>query len=168
MSTSPVSTFKKLTTKLDAKLEKAMLKMNNRKSADKHWETAANTAKNNEPEQTNKSEQANTVDLFGNKVQRLNQMNNGNIDKQQNKAARRAVRKEKWAARRTAFKRNAKKVGKALIWPVVIVSGVVLAPVYLVAEVVFSVLSMVVMLVVRILDLIFCGPVLACLLCKEW
>ncbi|POS78018.1 hypothetical protein DHEL01_v203588 [Diaporthe helianthi] len=155
MSASHVSTFKKLTTKLDAKLEKARLKMHKTKSMHKHGKTIT------KPEQTNLAQQVNlkTVELYHDKVQKLPQTNeteqrdamelqrvgdevqqisqttSRETTKQQNKAAR---RKGKWAARRTAFKSNAKKVGKALLWPVVIVGGFIIALVYLVAEIVFS------------------------------
>lgn len=114
------------------------------------------------------TEQNNTMELqqISDEMQQLCQTSSQNMTKQQTKAARRAARKEKWAARLASLKCNAKKIGKPLMWSVVIVVGIVLAPLYLAVEIVFSVLVMVVKLVVLILNLVISGLVLAWALCK--
>lgn len=160
------STLKAFTAKIDAKLEKVKCRMHKAKASDKNSEVAI------KPKQANDEGQNVVMEPMrsGEQGQQLIQTTGCDItikqDKTAKRAARRQARKEKWATRRTEFKRAAKKIGKALFLPTAVVGGIVLAPVILVMDVVFLALNVVVGLVVRILDLIFCGPVLVCFVCK--
>lgn len=88
----------------------------------------------------------------------------------QEKAAKRAAKKEarkaKWAARRTAFKTEAKKIGEALFLPVALVLGIVCAPAILVFNLVLCVVNSVFWLVAKIRDLL-CAPFMLCWLWRR-
>lgn len=81
--------------------------------------------------------------------------------------ARREARRARWATRRTAFKCKAKKVGEAILLSTAVAGGVIFAPVILAVSVLFAVVKFLIWLVVKILDLLCCGPVLVCFVCKE-
>lgn len=83
------------------------------------------------------------------------------------KQACREARRAKWAARRTSFKCKAKKVGEAILLSAAVAGGLIFAPVILTVSILFAVVKFLIWLVVKILDLLCCGPVLVCFVCKE-
>lgn len=87
-------------------------------------------------------------------------------EKAAKRQARRDARKAKWATRLAAFKAKAKKVGEALFFPVALVVGIIFSPLILAMSVIVYILKGVAWLVVKILDLVCCGPVLLCFICK--
>ncbi|KAG6358215.1 hypothetical protein INS49_014099 [Diaporthe citri] len=86
-------------------------------------------------------------------------------EKAAKRAARKQARKDKWAARRTNFKTKAKKLAEALFLPVAVVLGIVFAPLILVFDLFLCAVRSVVWLVVTAFELM-CAPLLVCFLCK--
>lgn len=175
MSPSTI-TLKTFANKLESKLEKAKSKMHKSKTSDKTNKAIIKADQNNHgvinPAQNNKEGHHTTVEpeQSGVEGQEVSQPTSCTTMKKQDKAAKRAVRrqarKEKWTARCAAFKTKAKKVSNVLLLSTAAVGGIILAPVILVVDIVFFVLNTVLELVIRILDLIFCGPILVCFICK--
>lgn len=145
------SALKKLSTKLEAKMEKAKCKLHMTKTFNKTNEIPV------KPDHTNKAAQPKrtgwAVELFE-KQERA-------AMKTANKVAKKDARKARWAARRISLKGKSGKVGKALLIPVAAVLGVVLAPLILAIDVAWGVLCLAFWLLVKILDII-CAPFVCC------
>ena len=159
---SPSSAFKALTTKVNTKLEKVKCRLHKTKAAKDETQVTVEPSRVKEgvqetvitfiPEYT--SEDSHEL------AQPPGCETRNKQQKTAKKQARREARKAKWAARRTIFKGNAKKVSEALFLPAAVVGGIVLAPVILVVDVVLFVVKLVVWLVMKIVDLLICGPAL--------
>lgn len=171
---SPSSTLKTLSTKVNIKLEKVKCRMHKTKASDD------NIKVNVEPIQSKEDVQKKVATIVPDQTGEEHTGEDGHeltppkrcdtTNKQQkaaNKQARREARKAKWAARRTTFKANAKKVGEALFLPAAVVGGIIFGPVILVVSFILTVVKMVVWLVMKILDLLCCGPVVVCFACKK-
>lgn len=185
MASSTTTTFKTFTNKVEAKLqarlEKAKCKLHKPKTSEKTNKAvikAADTQNNMavvEPNNTKDEGQLiiSEPKYAGDEVQNLSQSTSGNTvnhnnqDKPARRAARKQARKERWVTRCAAFKTNAKKIGEALFLPATVIGGIVFGPIILVVGIVFFALRVVLLVVLKILDLIFCGPVLACYVIRD-
>ncbi|KAH8745262.1 kinase-like domain-containing protein [Diaporthe sp. PMI_573] len=165
-----------LTIKLKTNLEKAKSRIPKSNASKEINEAAIKADSTNRTvvEPTHTSEKGHLINMepeyASGAAQELPQLTSSAAINEQDKSARRVARRQtresKWVTRCAAFKLKAKKVAEALFLPAAVIGGIILAPVILVIEIVWFALRVVFELVVRILGLVFCGPVLVCIVCK--